>query len=112
MANKIKGALSKDLKKVTFEVSLDAVNFKDPRVSDKGYASLLNDYLEFEIEVDGITIPVDGKLGLYVTPNNWKSVVEQRTGKKEGSIQGSNLEIDQELFEQFLQFQAFMKAKK
>lgn len=83
---KIRGSVGKGRKNVSFVVPLNGVNFLKPNsISERGYAGFVNQYVSFEIEVDGVTLPVDGKLGLYVSPKNWKEFQAQIAGKREGA---------------------------
>ena len=88
--NKIKGSLSKDLSEVIIRIPIKNTEYENLSTSKGGYGSINNLYFEYEVEYKGVTIPVDGKIGMYIAPGNWKSVKEQLAGKKEGNKAGTN----------------------
>lgn len=114
MAKKVNMYVNKGATHVIMEIPMEMINSKDPYVSSKGNATVMDTQrLQCEIDVDGITLPINCNLSLYSQAKNWKSFVEQRNGTKEGKKQGTNtMEIDEELFKQFLEFQKFMEASK
>ena len=92
-AEVLRGTLSKDLKKVSFTLPIDEINWRDPlSVSSKGNASyIFNQKVEFEVvDEDGITVPVTASIGIYMDKKNWKSYMEQVKGHKEGKEEGTN----------------------
>ena len=92
-AEVLRGTLSKDLKKVTFTLPIDEINWRDPlSISSKGNASyIFNQKVEFEVvDEDGITVPVTASIGIYMDKKNWKAYMEQVKGHKEGKERGTN----------------------
>ncbi len=89
----LRGALSKDLKKVTFTVDISEINWRKPiNISDKGNAGYIyNQKHTFEVvDEDGITVPVTASIGVYLTKKDWRDYIEQVDGHKEGRTQGTN----------------------
>jgi hypothetical protein len=89
----LRGALSKDLKKVTFTLDISDIDWRNPSsITSKGNASyIFNQKYEFEVvDEDGITVPLNASIGLYMSKKNWKSYTEQVEGHEEGKKEGTN----------------------
>lgn len=89
----LRGVLSKDLKQVTFTLDIEGIDWRNPSsITSKGNASyIFNQKYEFEVvDEDGITVPLNASIGLYMSKKNWKAYIEQVEGHKEGKKAGTN----------------------
>lgn len=90
----LRGRVSKDLKKVIFELPIEGIDWRKPlHISDKGNASYVFSQ-KFEVEVvdkDGITVPLTASVGLYMTKKDWQAYKEQVSGHKAGQQAGTNV---------------------
>jgi len=90
----LRGSLNKECTKVTFTVDISNIDWRNPSsITSKGNASFVfNQKYEFEVvDEDGITVPVNASIGLYMSKKNWKAYIEQVEGHKEGKKEGTNV---------------------
>lgn len=109
---KARGVVGKGMKDVKFTVPIAGVKWTRPQsVSDKGFASFVRHYAEFEIEYEGVTLPVNAKISLYVSPKNWQEFKRQIEGRRErAKLEKSDKDARiEQLEEQLAAMQALLK---
>lgn len=108
--------ISKDLKTAQITLDLTELNIEDPEMSKGGTAYVLGKgkRFAFELDFEGVTLPIDMQLSSWVGRKNWKEFVMQRDGIREGNEQGTNTDETDKLLkvveQQQKQINALMQA--